>query len=218
MRHISILRQDFQGMETNSVNSRELHKNLEIKTEYSHWIKRAVDKYKFTEGEDFAVVKNGDGNNAFIDYIVTLDMAKELCMVTNTDKGRETRKYFIKVEKQYNKDSSLQLDIQFKRLEALTNVAKATKNVLDGHEDRLQSLEQNRRLESWQEKALQDAKNKKVYELAGDNKEVANKLHRKVWSLFKKQFHLPRYNELKTGQYERGLEYIYGLTMADMVA
>jgi len=218
MKHIAIIKQVLDGAEVNSVNSRVLHDDLGVKTEYSKWIKRAIEKYGFVENEDYAVVKNGDGNNAFKDYIVRLDMAKELCMVANTPKGKETRKYFIKVEKQSNKNANLQLEIHMHRIDALTGVAKATKNVLDGHENRLQNLEQNRRLESWQEKALQDAKNKKVYELAGDDKEIAGKLHRKVWSLFKKRFHLPRYNELKAGQYEKGLEYIYGLTMADMVA
>ena len=218
MKHVQIIKQVLDGAEVNSVNSRDLHDDLEVKTDYSKWIKRAIDKYDFIENEDYAVVKNGDGNNAFIDYIVKLDVAKELCMVSNTDKGKETRKYFIKVEKQARSNSNLQLDIQMQRLDALTNVAHATKESLDNHDNRILNLERNTRLENWQEKALQDAKNNKVYELAGDDKEMANKLHRKVWQLFKKRFHLPRYNELKSGQYEKGLEYIYGLTLSDMVA
>jgi len=93
--------------------------------------------------------------------------------------------------------------------------------IAQGHQEvdeRLKKLEATKRLESWQERALQDAKNKKVYEIAKDDKELASKLHRKVWSLFKKEFHLPRYNELPAVKYEDGVRYIENLTLADMVA
>ena len=93
--------------------------------------------------------------------------------------------------------------------------------IAQGHQEvdeRLKKLEATKRLENWQERALQDAKNKKVYEIAKDDKELASKLHRKVWSLFKKEFHLPRYNELPAIKYEDGVRYIESLTFADMVA
>ena len=92
--------------------------------------------------------------------------------------------------------------------------------IAQGHQEtdkRLTVLEQTKRLENWQEKSLQDAKDQKVYEIAQDNKELASKLHRKVWSLFKKQFHLPRYNELPSIKYQNGLDFIRNLSFADMV-
>ena len=94
--------------EINSVNSREIHSQLEIKTAYSNWIKRAIEKYGFEEGIDYATAKNGIGNNAMIDYIVTLDMAKELCMLDDSDKGRAFRKYLIQCEKDLNKPISFE--------------------------------------------------------------------------------------------------------------
>lgn len=84
-------------------------------------------------------------------------------------------------------------------------------------DERIVKLEQTKRLESWQEKSLQDAKNQKVYEIANDDKEFAAKLHRKVWSLFKKHFHLPRYNELPSIKHQEGLDFIRSLSIADMV-
>jgi len=102
----------------NSANARNIHTYLEVKTAFSHWIKRAIDKYDFIENEDYAIVKNGIGNNAFIDYIVSIDMAKELCMVSDTEKGKETRKYFISVEKQISIPQLPQNYIE--ALEALT--------------------------------------------------------------------------------------------------
>lgn len=85
--------------EVNSVNAREIHNYLEVKTVFAHWIKRAIKKYDFIEDEDYVSfitdVKSGKR-----DFIVTMDMAKELSMLENNKKGKETRKYFIKMEKE----------------------------------------------------------------------------------------------------------------------
>lgn len=215
MQHIAIVKEFLDGVEVNSINSRSLYKDLEIKTEYSHWIKRAIDKYDFTDGEDYLVKSDGVQKQ---DYIVTLDMAKELCMVTNTKKGREQRKYFISIEKQHNKKSIASLNDQLSKTQALFHTQEIMGEVVTEHDKRIKNLEKNVRMESWQERNLMDAKNKKVYELAEDDKKLANTLHRKVWGLFKKRFHLPRYSELKAGQYENGLEFIHSLTMSDMVS
>ena len=221
MQHIEIFKEEFEGVEVNSISARDLHDYLEVKKDFTDWIKAQLelDKRKqsmFEDGSDY--LKNPLKKGKQIDYILSMETAKHIAMMSKVKKGREVRQYFIKIEKQANKQSNLQLDIQMQRLDALTNVAHATKESLDNHSNRLDNLERNTRLENWQEKALQDAKNKKVYEIAGDDKAFANKLHRKVWQLFKKKFHLPRYNELKSGQYENGLEFIHGLTMAEMVA
>jgi anti-repressor protein len=95
--------------EINSVNARELHEFLESKQDFSTWIKNRVDKYGFAENVDYLLHKfmeqvshqGGYRNRVKIDYIISLDMAKELAMVENNDKGRQARRYFIEVEKRY---------------------------------------------------------------------------------------------------------------------
>ena len=86
----------------NSVNARETYDYLGLaKGQFSRWIKTAIDKYDFIENEDYITIDtNVEGVK---DYIVSLDMAKELCLVSNTPKGKETRKYFIEVEKRQNR-------------------------------------------------------------------------------------------------------------------
>ena len=86
----------------NSVNARETYDYLGLaKGQFSRWIKTAIDKYDFIENEDYITIDtNVEGVK---DYIVSLDMAKELCLVSNTLKGKETRKYFIEVEKRQNR-------------------------------------------------------------------------------------------------------------------
>jgi len=190
----------------NAVNSREFHEYLKIDTEYPKWIQRAIEKYDFMENDDFVIVKNdGLGNKKRNDYITTLDMAKELCMVSNTQKGKEVRRYFIQVEKEARRPLTIN--------EQIAIIAQGSQKT----NKRLEILEKTKRLEGWQEKALHDSKNKKVYEIANDDKALANKLHRKVWSLFKKEFHLPRYNELPAIKFDEGKSFIHSLSLADMV-
>ena len=90
------------GNET--VNARELHEFLGVQSKFADWIKNRIEKYGFSENLDFVtaskILEPGNGNRgASTDYFVSLDMAKELSMVENNDKGREARRYFIEVEK-----------------------------------------------------------------------------------------------------------------------
>lgn len=90
------------------VSARDLHKALEVKRKFSLWVK---DNFKdFEEGVDYeGVLTRTPYNPAYPDklqelqdYAVTIDMAKELCMMSKTSKGKEVRKYFIQVEKNWN--------------------------------------------------------------------------------------------------------------------
>lgn len=90
-----------------TVSARELHKGLEIGRDFTTWVKGRIDKYDFAEGVDFTRVslihQNGGikgGDVKSVDYALTLDMAKELCMVENNEQGRQIRRYFIECEKQ----------------------------------------------------------------------------------------------------------------------
>jgi phage anti-repressor protein len=80
------IKQELIGTETvNSVNSRDIHTYLGVKTHLSTWIQRAIKKYDFKENIDFSILKSGNPNGGIkkLDYIVTLDMAKELAMLEN---------------------------------------------------------------------------------------------------------------------------------------
>ena len=82
------------------VSARELHEFLEVKSKYADWIKNRIKKYEFVENVDYITVskilENGGKEN---DHAITTEIAKELSMVENNDKGSEARKYFIKCEK-----------------------------------------------------------------------------------------------------------------------
>ena len=92
-----------------TVLGRELHEFLGVTTRYNDWFPRMVE-YGFTEGKDFNLLKNEqvrfEGNREvtreLIDHLLTIDMAKEICMIQRTEVGKQARQYFIQVEKDYN--------------------------------------------------------------------------------------------------------------------
>ena len=85
------------------VNARDVHAALEVKTDFSDWIKRRIKQCKFEENYDFVVFlkkeENLSGGRPATEYIISLDMAKHLGMMEKNDKGHEMRKYFIEQEK-----------------------------------------------------------------------------------------------------------------------
>lgn len=87
----------------NTTNARDvydfIYQNRESKTSFSHWFKRAVNKYGFIEEIDFKpFLTESNGGRPIIDYVVTIDMAKELSMVASTGQGKKVRAYFLKCE------------------------------------------------------------------------------------------------------------------------
>ena len=109
------------------VSARELHEKLileEGKEErFSQWFKRHL-QYGFEENIDFTSVKkftvvNNGAKRELIDYAITIDMAKEICMLQKSDKGREFRKYFIECEK---------------KLKAIDNKAQLLLDIYNGGE------------------------------------------------------------------------------------
>jgi len=88
------------GEEINSVDARELHEFLEIRKQFTDWIKPKIKDYGFVVNSDFYPSRYTSDNGRDIEtYILSLDMAKELSMISKTAKGREARKYFIECEK-----------------------------------------------------------------------------------------------------------------------
>lgn len=97
-----------------TVSGRELHEALEVKTAYKDWFPRMCE-YGFSEGVDFnplifeQVRTEGERQVAreITDHQLSIPMAKELCMLQRTDKGKEMRQYFIAVEAQWNSPDAI---------------------------------------------------------------------------------------------------------------
>lgn len=89
-----------------AVSARELHCFLESKKDFSSWIKDRIERYGFIENQDYCLLteigeqKRRGGHNK-IEYILTVDAAKELSMVEGNEKGKQARRYFIEAEKSF---------------------------------------------------------------------------------------------------------------------
>jgi len=90
---------------TNSDNARELHKQLEVKKDYSNWIKAQINRAGLEENKDYVVFaqkgENLSGGRPSSEYIITTEGAKHIAMISNTPRGKIVRDYFIECEKQY---------------------------------------------------------------------------------------------------------------------
>lgn len=85
------------------VNARELWEALGVGRDFATWIKEKIDKYSFVEGVDFSPIRGkSSGGRPSLDYILTMDTAKEIAMVENNEIGRKIRKYLIEIEKNYH--------------------------------------------------------------------------------------------------------------------
>lgn len=88
-----------------TVLGRELHEVLEVNTAYKDWFPRMCE-YGFSEGIDYSSFLSdridGKAGKPRIDHQLTIDMAKEICMLQRSEKGKQARQYFIELEKQWN--------------------------------------------------------------------------------------------------------------------
>ena len=85
-----------------TVSGRELHALLKIETRYNDWFPRMCE-YGFQEGKDFCpILSKSSGGRPGTDHAVTIPMAKELCMLQRTAKGKQCREYFISCVEAWN--------------------------------------------------------------------------------------------------------------------
>lgn len=88
--------------ETLKVSARELHEKLGINSNFTTWFNRMIE-YGFTEGADFfPKLEESTGGRPSTDYSIGIDMAKQICMIQRTAKGKQIRQYFIDLEKAWN--------------------------------------------------------------------------------------------------------------------
>ena len=86
----------------NKVSGRELHEFLDVGRDFTTWMKQMIG-YGFNEHADFEVYtqsgENPSGGRPSVDYRMSIEMAKEICMIQRTEKGKQARQYFIECER-----------------------------------------------------------------------------------------------------------------------
>ena len=129
------------------ISARDLHKGLGLKRQFTDWWKQ--NSKDFENGTDYTstLTSVNVGNGAIRevqDYALTIDMAKQLCLLSRTKKGKEYREYLIEVEKKWNdpqhviqramdilKSENLQLKLENKNLTRQLEESNKKANYLD---------------------------------------------------------------------------------------
>lgn len=91
------------NFDTQTVSARELHEQLHIGTRFNDWFPRMTE-YGFVDGTDFysKMSKTDNGGRPSTDYEISVDMAKQICMIQRTPEGKAVRQYLIDLEKAWN--------------------------------------------------------------------------------------------------------------------
>ena len=110
-----------------TVSAKELHAFLGVGRDFSNWIKGRILKYGFIENRDYIVfAKPGEnplGGRPEIEYHISVDMAKQLTMVEDNDKGTQARHYFIECENRLRDIIKPSKELQDKSKEARKGIA-----------------------------------------------------------------------------------------------
>lgn len=86
--------------ENKTVDGRKLHKELDVDTNYTDWMKRQIEYCEFEDGKDYTFVRlKNEKNRMAYEYYISENASKELCMLARNDKGKLLRKYFIFMER-----------------------------------------------------------------------------------------------------------------------
>lgn len=142
-----------------TVNGRDLHNALQIKTSYKDWFPRMIE-YGFIEGRDFSsFLSESTGGRPAIDHKISINMAKQLCMIQRSEIGRKFREYFINIEEAWNSPGKI--------MERALQIAH--KQALDDRRRIMQLEEDNENLQISLNQSLQ------YYTVAKYNKEFHKK-------------------------------------------
>lgn len=162
-----------------TVLARDLHQFLEIGSEFSHWFKRMCE-YGFSEGTDFSpFLTESSGGRPAQDAQLTIDMAKEICMLQRNERGKQARQYFIQLEKDWNSPEkvmarALQIaDKRIKRLETENASLTVSNQIMQPKADYFDELVDRKLLTSFRETAKQfEVKEKDFIGLLLDKKYI----------------------------------------------
>lgn len=97
------------NFDSQTVSARDLYESIGSTERFSSWFNRQL-QFGFVEGEDFTTVKvltevqnnGGMQQRQLADHNLSVDMAKQICMVQKNQKAKEIRQYLIDLEKAWN--------------------------------------------------------------------------------------------------------------------
>ncbi len=193
------------------VSARELHEWLGNKRQFVDWIIQRIGEYNFIQDIDYTSFSQNSekGGRPKTEFIITLDMAKELSMVEKTEKGKEARQYFIKCEKSLKEIIADPYKGISKELQAIF--------ALDGKQQefntRLSKIEDQMTIETGKQKVLSDLVTEKVMTVLGGKEapaysELSKKAFSQCWRDFKRVLNVASYKDTAIKDFDRAKEVI----------
>lgn len=205
------------------VSGRDLHKFLEVSTQYTKWFDRMVE-YGFTENKDFVAISQkrltAQGNETtYTDHALTLDMAKEISMIQRTEKGKQARQYFIEVEKEYKKQIG---QSQFRLPKNLTEMSTMFFDVMKDQDKKIEEQSEKVNflmnlsgLTSPRNKELTKARNKKIIQVCGgsesnsyQDRSLRSKLYNELFKSYRHRFDVNQYVDTPMKRFDEAKDYI----------
>lgn len=202
------------------VSARELHEFLGVSKHITQWIKPYIkddNDYGFELNVDFMRIDgevNPTNGLPTVDFAITIEMAKELSMVSKTEKGKQARKYFIQCEKKLREvvqaPKKLTAIEQLKlQNEAILEVDKKVDEVIEEVKD----LKNNTTISYGQQEVInRTAKEVVVHVLGGKDAPAYKELNKKVfssfWKDYKRVMQVASYRDTLVKDYDKALDFI----------
>ena len=219
---IQITKNTINNTEINSVNARELHSQLEVKKAFTTWIATALENAGAIENEDFIFLKSSlEGSGYRLDYILTLDIAKHIAMMSKVPKSKEIRDYFIQIEKEFYQQNRVLTTSE--QIILLAQGHQEIEQRLSNTEDKINYLENKSPIVYNQIKVLEDKRKSRTNQLVGYNpnceKSKANysRTIRALTKKFKDVFGVARYADLPKDKYNDALKWVSNVEMVDLI-
>lgn len=210
------------------VSARTLYIGLGLsKSQWSRWYKQNIlENEFFKEKEDFIKVRHNVEGNEVVDFAISIDFAKHIAMMAKTERSHEYRNYFISCEKKLKEQHRplsfeeimiAQLQEQQKMKKQLEMVSNNTRIAVGKVEEVEYKLDKQMTINATQQKHIQDAVKKKVYErlqcckdfdLSFDTAEHKAQFFSSLYGDLKKRFGVPTYRDILFVDYEAALTYV----------
>lgn len=213
---IQITKNTINGVEINSINARELHKSLEVKKAFTTWISTALESAGAIENEDFTKLKCSlEGSGYQYEYILTLDMAKHISMMSKVPKSKMIRDYFIQIEKSYHQQNKV-----LTTSEQIILLAQGHQEVEERLTQIEYKIENDITLTSAQKHHLKKSVNKKVYDLINKHNlsdDFIKKGHMRIWKKLKDVFMVSSYMEIPKSKFDEAYGIVNLVSIEDIL-
>lgn len=114
----------------------ELHKVMNVKSNYREWIKRRMSECDAVENKDYEAVEiSTPSGQTMKEHLIRLDTAKEMAMLERNEKGKQVRRYFIRIEEKYKEHTysvttTCQYPVSPAAMESATNAGRLFERIM----------------------------------------------------------------------------------------